>query len=242
MRSDDIKINPSLNIPALAESYAAHRFVQIEDFFAPETAVLIDRQLRGVLPWRFVYYDAAAGVVQLSQAEMQALGREGMQQRMETILRQAQRNIGYCYYTFSPGVEADHGDAEGGLLSGLAAFLNSPAFLEFGSRVIRETGLTKTDAQASLFRPGHFLTRHIDQGSQNERRAAYTLGFSRNWQTDWGGQLQFIDPHTTDVTGGWIPRWNTLNLFDGRQVHSVSPVSAFAGDGRYSVVGWLRND
>ncbi|MGC6500780.1 MAG: 2OG-Fe(II) oxygenase family protein [Henriciella sp.] len=54
--------------------------------------------------------------------------------------------------------------------------------------------------------------------------------------------MQFIDPHTTDVTGGWIPRWNTLNLFDGRQVHSVSPVSAFAGDGRYSVVGWLRND
>jgi SM-20-related protein len=44
------------------------------------------------------------------------------------------------------------------------------------------------------------------------------------------------------VTNAWIPRWNTLTLFDGRRVHAVSPVSAFAGDGRYSIVGWLRDD
>ncbi|MEL6245955.1 MAG: 2OG-Fe(II) oxygenase family protein, partial [Pseudomonadota bacterium] len=59
---------------------------------------------------------------------------------------------------------------------------------------------------------------------------------------DWGGLLMLIDKQTTDVRSAYIPRFNTLTLFDGMAVHSVSPVSAFAGDGRYSIVGWLRND
>lgn len=242
MQLEDVKINPELDIATLAETYVANGFVQIQGFFAPETAERIDEALRGPLPWRFVYFETGQGVVQLTQADIQALGQTGMQQRMRTILQQAQRNIGYCYHSLHLDTGKSSAAGTDHPLTILAQYLNSDAFLTLGSQIIAEAGLTRTDAQASLYRAGNFLTRHIDEGSRNERRAAYTLGFSRNWQTDWGGQLQFVDQKTTDVTSAWIPRWNTLSLFDGRKVHAVSPVSAFAGDGRYSVVGWLRND
>ncbi len=242
MLLEDVKINPELDFAKLAKAYAAEGFVQIPEFFAPETAAQIDEALRGQLPWRFVYFETGQGVVQLTQAEIQAQGQTGMQQRMQTILQQAQRNIGFCYHSLRLDAGNDSITPPDHPLTTLARYLNSDAFLALGSQIIAETGLTRTDVQASLYRSGNFLTRHIDEGSQNERRAAYTLGFSRNWQTDWGGQLQFINPKTTDVTRAWIPRWNTLSVFNGRMVHAVSPVSAFAGAGRYSVVGWLRND
>ena len=242
MHADPIEINPELDLNSLAARYAAERFVQIANFFTPGTADRIDRALRQTLPWRLIYVDPGQGVVQLSEADLKRIGQAGLQQIMRGILHNARRNVGYFY----KGYHLTRADSQAAIdvpeLKAVAEFLNGPEFLAFGARIIAESGLTQTDAQATLFQPGHFLTRHIDDGANQERRAAYTLSFTRQWQTDWGGQLQFIDPQTTDVTRAWIPRWNLLTLFDGRQVHAVSPISQFAGEGRYSIVGWLRND
>ena len=159
MQLEDVKINPELDIAKLADTYAANGFVQIQGFFAPETAERIDEALRGPLPWRFVYFETGQRVVQLTQADIQALGQTGMQQRMRTILQQAQRNIGYCYHSLhldtgkSSAVGTDHP------LTILAQYLNSDAFLTLGSQIIAEAGLTRTDAQASLYRAGNFPFR-----------------------------------------------------------------------------------
>ena len=107
--------------------------------------------------------------------------------------------------------------------------------------MIGETGISRTDAQATLYTRGSFLTRHIDDGSRDERRCAYTLGFTDGWMTDWGGVLMFLDKNT-DISSGFLPRFNVLTMFDGRKIHAVSPVSAFAGKPRLSIAGWLRND
>jgi Rps23 Pro-64 3,4-dihydroxylase Tpa1-like proline 4-hydroxylase len=123
----------------------------------------------------------------------------------------------------------------------LTEFLNSPTFLDFGRQVIGAPRITKAEAQATLYRPGNFLTRHIDPGHNEERRAAYTFGFTRAWQPDWGGLLLLLKENH-DIARGFLPRFNLLTLFDGRRIHSVSPVSAFAGAGRYQITGWLRDD
>ncbi len=50
------------------------------------------------------------------------------------------------------------------------------------------TGLPEirwADAQAALYRPGHFLKCHDDINVQEKRLAAYVLSFTRDWQKDW---------------------------------------------------------
>ena len=242
MSLSDLALNPALDRAALAAAYQRDKFVQIPGIFAPDLAQEIGALLRGAIPWHLIYADPQAGVQQLSQDEIARLGPAEMQRRMAMVLQLATRNYGYCYNGYQmtqarrAGRDADHA------IHKITDFLNSRVFLDFGAEIIGEQPITQVDAQATLFTKGSFLTRHIDDGSNNERRAAYTLSFCQNWQTDWGGLLQFINKQTTDVTSAWVPRWNTLTLFDGRMVHAVSPVSSFAGDGRYSIVGWFRND
>lgn len=242
MSLPNITINSDLNTDMLATLYAKNRFIQVQNFLEPNAAEAISKHLRQATPWRLIYVEPGNRVVQLTAAQIQSIGRDGMQQRMQTVMAQARRNVGYCYNGFHLTQEPDSVAQEAANLVPIAEFLNSRAFLDFGATLIGEQGITRADAQATLFTPGNFLTRHIDDGMNNERRAAYTLSFCPNWQTDWGGQLQLINQQTTDVTSAWIPRWNTLTVFDGRHVHAVSSISQFAGDGRYSIVGWLRND
>ena len=235
-----IRLNPNLDPEAFAERYAKDKFVQVADIFEPDLAKAIEAMLTS-LPWFLTFSDPEEGVVQLSREDLQRLGQAGLQKRMAKVMQMATRNYGYCYNVYqmnqaiADGRNADHP------IHKLTEFLNSPAFMEFGARIIGETGITRVDAQATLYTRGSFLTRHIDDGVNHERRCAYTLGFTEGWMTDWGGLLMFLDPNT-DIEAAFRPRFNMLTLFDGRKIHSVSPVSAFAGKPRLSVAGWLRND
>lgn len=237
-----LRINPSLNPDALGKLYAKNKFVQVRNVFEPEHAEAISHILRNQIRWKLIYQTPEEGVVELSKEQIDAMGSHGVKQRMDRVMELARRSHGFCYSGYHMIGAILDGSDPGHPIHEVTKFLNSPEFIDFGSRIIGETGITKVDAQATLFGPGSFLTRHVDKGSNNERRAAYTLGFSKNWHTDWGGLLMFIDKESTDVTEAFIPRFNMLTLFDGRKVHSVSPISSFAGDGRFSIVGWLRND
>src|SRR4030095_15817893 len=88
--------------------------------------------------------------------------------------------------------------------------LNSSAFLDFGRVITGEAGVNRVDAAATWYRPGDFLTLHND--AIGLRRAAYTLGFTRGWRPDWGGQLLFHD-QAGEITRGLMPRFNVLTLF-----------------------------
>jgi Rps23 Pro-64 3,4-dihydroxylase Tpa1-like proline 4-hydroxylase len=118
-------------------------------------------------------------------------------------------------------------------------FLNSREFLEFARDVTGMGDIAFADAQATLFRPGHFLTQHDDEVEGKNRRAAYVLSFTRRWRPDWGGILEFIDSDG-HVAEGYTPRFNALNLIRVPQRHAVSYVVPWAVEGRYSITGWLR--
>ena len=236
-----LRLNPALQPEDFATAYRADKFVQIPNVFEPELAQAISETLKR-LPWRLCYHDPERGTVQLSQAEIQALGQAGMAERMQKVMALATRNHGYCYNTYHMIHARSDGSDPGHPIHQLTAFLLSDEFLRFGGAIIDHANLTQVDAHATLYTRGSFLTRHVDEGSNRERRAAFTLSFCENWQTDWGGLLMFLDPQSTDVTSAWVPRFNTLTIFDGMRVHAVSPVSPFAGNGRYAIAGWFRDD
>ena len=98
--------------------------------------------------------------------------------------------------------------------------------------------VTSASAQATRYRPGHYLTRHRDDPEGETRRLAYVLSLSADWHPDHGGLLMFFadDGTPRDV---WVPQAGTLSLFSVRHVHSVSVVAPFAPRPRLSVTGWF---
>jgi Rps23 Pro-64 3,4-dihydroxylase Tpa1-like proline 4-hydroxylase len=123
-------------------------------------------------------------------------------------------------------------------LAKIVQFLNGAPFLDFCRDVTGLGDIARADAQATCYRPGHFLTRHDDDVDGLNRRAAYVLNFTPGWNPDWGGLLLFPDAHG-HVAEGYAPAWNALNLLAVPQAHAVSLVAPFAGGLRYSITGWL---
>ncbi|HRO02190.1 MAG TPA: 2OG-Fe(II) oxygenase family protein [Terricaulis sp.] len=236
----NLRLNPALDIEAHARTYAAHRIVQIPDVFdAPSSAAL--EQTMQKLPWRLVYQDDALAITMETPAQFAQRPERERQSIISRTYERAAQGIGFTYYTYPmiqarvEGWDLDHP------IHSLTDFLNAPPFLTLARRIINHAGLTKIDAHASFYRPGDYLTMHRDVGSLQERRAAYTLGFSRDWRPDWGGLLLFNDD-ARDVTRGFLPRFNTLTVFDGLIPHTVTQVASFAPNPRLTVAGWFRDD
>ncbi|MEE2567771.1 2OG-Fe(II) oxygenase [Hyphobacterium marinum] len=243
----ELRLNPAADPERWAQAYARDKLVQIPDIFEPELADEIEAVLRGALNWRLVFAEAdpsapgGESVARLTQADIAQMGREAFSARLARVMERARDNYGYLYNAY-PMIEAyTSGWDAGHPIHALTEFLNSPDFLDFGRRVIGVDAITKADAQATFYARGNFLTRHVDEGHDNERRAAYTLGFTKRWEPDWGGLLMLLDGNK-DIERAFLPRFNVLSIFDGRRIHSVSAVSPFAGDGRFQITGWLRDD
>ncbi len=119
-------------------------------------------------------------------------------------------------------------------------FINSPDVLDFFRIVAADESIEFTDGMATCFEPGHFLTRHDDNVSGKNRRAAFVLNFTPRWNPDWGGSLQFFDGEgNTEVA--FAPAYNALNMFRIPAPHSVAFVTPFATAPRLSIVGFLRS-
>ncbi len=235
-----LRLNPRLSPEPFARAYAVDKLVQIEGLFEEGAAAEIERVIAS-LPWRLVCQDDTRRNILLTSEQLNAMSTAERNKLEDGIRRRAAENFGFAYLSY-PMIEARiSGWDRGHPIHAVTDFLNSPAFIEFARQLIDCPAVSKIDAQASNYQAGHFLTRHVDDGTKKERRAAYTIGFSRNWQTDWGGLLMFIDEHF-DVSRALTPRFNTLTVFDGLRLHAVSAVAPFAPAPRLSVVGWFRDD
>lgn len=125
-------------------------------------------------------------------------------------------------------------------LAALFAELNSEPMLTALRALTGDDRIVYLDAQATRYRPGHFLTQHNDDVANANRLFAYVLNLTPDWRVDWGGLLQFISEEG-HVEEAYAPRWRALNIFQVPQVHSVSIVAPFAGAPRYSITGWMRS-
>jgi hypothetical protein len=124
-----------------------------------------------------------------------------------------------------------------GPLAGIREELEAEDVLSAISELTGER-VTGVSAQATRYRPGHYLTRHRDDPEGESRRFAYVLSLTGNWHPDWGGLLQFFE---TDGTprDAWPPGFGSLALFDVREIHSVTYVTPWARAPRLSVTGWF---
>lgn len=169
----------------------------------------------------------------LSPAERVALE----QQAYET----AKHAFRYMFDSVRIGQDIDAGRPVEPAMAAVQAFVTGERFLDFVRVLTGDSRIARSDAMATRYLPGHFLTAHDDFAPREQRLYAYVLNLTPRWRADWGGILLFLDEED-HVAEGYTPAFNALNIFRVPQRHAVSMVAPYATAPRLSITGWLHAD
>ncbi|HUE79812.1 MAG TPA: 2OG-Fe(II) oxygenase family protein [Sphingomicrobium sp.] len=235
-----MRINPNLPTNSLAAELALNRRLQVRDVLASEAADEIHDILATKTPWWLVFNEGDE-VRQLSPDVLARLSPQQVEEMLGAVVDRARTQYQFVY-AFYPILGNYLADGEpSGPLAKVLEFLNSPAVIDWFRRLTGQSDVRWIDAQATLYQSGHFLKSHSDHDDTNARVAAYVLNFTRLWERDWGGYLQFFDENH-DIERAFRPIFNAMNIFLVPTDHSVGIVSPFAYGDRLSITGWLRRD
>lgn len=240
MHMPSLILNPLLDIDALAKRFAERRKVQIVDFLNRDSALAWHAHLRARSDWLQVL-NSGDRVVELDRTAQQTLRDDQRAALENAIAASARHGFQYRYETIRvPDAEAQRATMDDPLAR-FATWMSQGEPREFLRRVVGNSKISFADAQATAYSPGDFLTGHDDAVDGKHRHAAYVLGLTPSWRTEWGGLLLFHDGLESTVEG-FAPMLGTLNLFTVPQMHSVSQVTKSAAYRRYSITGWLRGN
>jgi len=229
------RINPALDVPALAAAYAAAGRVRVFGLLS-EGADYLYEFLESSPDWiHLINHDK--GVLELDGDERAELSAEAWAEIEAAALRRARTGFQYRYEGLRVPSPEEYENSDLPLIQ-FAELMRSREMLDLLRAITGEDG-NFADGQATAYGPGDFLTGHDDDVHGQNRLAAYVMGLTPAWRIEWGGLLLFhgADGGTADALA---PRFNTLDLFRVPQQHSVSLVSAAAPRRRFAITGWLR--
>lgn len=231
-------LNPRLDRKCLAEQFGRDGRIQVRDFLTEGAAREILEILSRMTPWELAWQAGEDGPNALRAAEVRERQADVARKTAEAA---AQGEYAFQYARY-PMVDAYLEKwAPDGPHDLLLEHINSDDFLAFIREITGIATISKGDAQATLYAPGHFLGRHIDSHVAEGWRVAYVMNFClEEWKPDWGGYLNFFDEEG-DVIAGYRPRFNALNMFTVPRPHAVAYVPPFAPVGRYAITGWFRD-
>lgn len=230
-------INNDLNINFYRQQLVQNTRVQIPGFLQEDAAEKLHQCLKNEISWGLA--ERSNGVSQtldsdsystLSDAEKKAL--------FEKAYEKARTEFQFSYDSYMMIRAVKEGWNPGLILNSVLEFLNTPEFLFFARRISGEPMINAVSAQATRYRAGQFLTRHQDKEVNENRVCAYVINLTKNWDSDWGGLLQFHDQHDRLIET-FVPYWNHLSLFRVPQSHTVSLVTPWACEERLAITGWF---
>ncbi len=231
-------INATIDIPEVRARLQRDGRVQIADYLQPAAAERLQHCLAHEVPWALALRDGD-GARTIAHAEYAAMPddeRAALLRRVADSARGGEYRFAYdSYMMVSAYKEGRDPDL---LLHRVLEFFNTPDYIGFVRNITGDTAIRRANAQATRYRPGHFLRYHTDIDSSEGRRYAYVLNLTRGWQPDWGGLLQFIDDDGR-IVDTFLPRWNSLSLFRVPAGHLVSMVAPWADEERLAITGWL---
>jgi SM-20-related protein len=230
-----LRINPSLDVSALARAYRDQGHVRIERILADGAREM------------FAWFDQCTDWIQLISAdggaieidyarwiEMPRAERRAIEQEM---YRRAADGFQYSYAAMrvpDEGERLHYGDP----MTRFAEFMESAETQKFLEAITGTRSPAFNDGQATAYGTGDFLTGHDDDVAGRCRTTACVFGLTPQWRLEWGGLLLFHDLGSRDVTG-MVPQFNTLDLFAVPRYHSVSQITPAAPRRRYAITGWL---
>jgi len=233
-----LQISDTLDISALARSFAARGRLHIPGLLTPESAAELAHAISAIPRFNLVF-DSGGKHYDLDAAGAQALPADQRERLMSIVHEQAAKGFAYLFETCPIYDIYHHGGSPDHPMMRHFEFLNSDAFLSLMRKVTGAPDIAFADAQVTRYGPGHFLTTHDDAVDGKNRRAAFVLNMTPDWREDWGGYLNFFSD-AGDIVEAFKPTYNAINLFRVPARHSVGLVAPFAGGKRISITGWLR--
>lgn len=236
-----IHLSKDLDRDAIRDTLRQHRRVQVKDVFPDAVADRLFQCLSKEVEWNTIFSDGDEKVHAMHPIQVSAMTSSQSQWLTDYINNKARYDYQFIYHNY-PIWDLLHKKIAPDLyVFKFVEFFNSPEFLDFIRYISEVPSIGMADSQATLFKPGHFLSRHTDRDhTYKGRRMAYVLNMTPEWRTEWGGILEFLDD-AGKVIEGFVPCFNTLNLFHVPIWHHVSYVAPFAAGGRYGLTGWLRD-
>jgi SM-20-related protein len=229
-----IRIRPDVSGQALAETYARTGVVQAAELLEAPAAEAIGDLLPS-LPYVIVAPDETGQTLVINDEVVRRFGEQQVRDFLGGAVKRAAGGFSFLHRSYA--LQDEYARAPDHPVAAVTEFLQSRAFLDLAAEIVGEP-VDGVRVQASHYRRGDFLTLHDDSHTKDDRIAAFTLGFTRGWRPDWGGQLLFHD-EAGDVVQGFAPRFNVLTVFKVPRPHSVAPVAAYATQPRLSLTGWF---
>jgi SM-20-related protein len=229
-------INNQLDISAARATFAEAGRCRIDDFLAPDLADRLLAELSEGMNFD-VAYACSPSPKLVSASAWQSMTAPTRKALNEQLMARASEGQGflYCTYLAKNRVSASSRDDE--LMDSVFSFWGGDVMQKLVAD-ITSLNVKGAESQFTRFTVGQYLTRHRDTLEGNKRLLAFVLSLSRGWHPDWGGLLHFYN-EDGEIEETWTPRFNTLQIFDIRQIHGVSVVAPCAPRGRYSLTGWF---
>lgn len=214
--------------------------VQVPGFLEPEMARSLLACLDEEVPWTLAIHDQQQDQSRtIPVDEYQAMDETERRALLDRVARESVDRYGFAYESFQMIKAYKEQSHPGLLLHRVTEFLNAEPFLKIARAMTGLEGIERVSAQATCFRPGHFLRMHTDAQSNEGRLAAYVINLTPAWQADCGGLLHFVDGNN-QVESVFFPRFNSLSLFKVPRWHFVSQVTPYANHPRYAITGWFQ--
>lgn len=233
-------LNKQLSIAAIRQALDRSGRIQVPDFLGSETARSLLDCLENEVPWTLAIHDQSLGKSRtIPIDEYQTMSPKRRQLLVDQAARESIGRYGFAYESFQMIKAYKEKICPGLLLHQVTEFLNSEPFLKVARAMTGLDGIQRVSAQATCYRPGHFLRMHTDEHSSEGRLAAYVINLTPVWQADCGGLLHFVDGNN-QIESVFFPMFNSLSLFKVPRWHFVSQVTPYASHPRYGITGWFQ--
>jgi SM-20-related protein len=227
-----LELNPDLDRAELATAFRRAGRVQVPGLLTDSSARRLHYALEHETPWGLIFNEGT------KTHEFATVSAEDHQEFAVAAWERAHQSFQYFYHYFRLLENRHVHPRPNHYLSKFVAFLTSSHFLSFIREITSIEAIAWASSTATLYKPLDFLSIHDDDHQRDRRLVAYSLNLTPNWRPDWGGALQFYDTRS-HIEEGYLPAFNTLNLFRVPKLHSVTQVSSFGGL-RYVISGWFE--
>ncbi|MRX27726.1 2OG-Fe(II) oxygenase family protein [Kangiella sp. HZ709] len=230
-------INSEINFQEYANLLKNDGRVQIPNYLEPSLAENLYQCLKHDVNWDLAYRIESDILIPSDDlVNFQARELSLIKEQLNQINPQ---EYSYMYHTYMMITAYIEQRNPGLLLDRFLEMLNSPNYVSFLRQLTGQSNIVKINAQATKYIKDDFLRPHNDFNENEGREFAYVINLTKDWESEFGGQLCFLDSEQK-IEEKYLPTFNSLSLFKVPKMHQVSKVVK-TDKPRLAITGWLLN-